>query len=265
MRAHPRRLPETGALAKVRPTLRGASLMLKLAAALAALLVVPVVQAQDVPTVAAAADATVAQPAAADSPATTDVSAERIEVIHTSVMQHRCCRLPAGTQVDLQLGETLSSARHKRGDRFTLRLSQPLAIDGAEPIPAGTPAVGEVVHGARSRGGGAPGELLIAGRYLEHNGRQIPLRGLSVGQSGRERINGAMGAAFVIGPFAMFVRGSEIEIPADTVLSAKLAQDLDLPLLGATTAEPALSPAAAPAPLSPSPSAQAGDASSTQE
>lgn len=230
--------------------------MFKFAAALAALLVVPTVQAQDA---AAPVDTTAAQPMpaiAAAEPVATAESTDRVEVTHTSVMRHSCCRLPAGSPVELQLGETLSSTRHKRGDRFALRLSQPLAVEGAEPIPAGTPAVGEVVHGARSRGGGAPGELLIAGRYLEYNGRQIPLRGLSVGQSGREQINGAMGAAFVIGPFAMFVRGREIEIPADTALRAKLAQALDLPLAG--TAEP-------PHPVSPSPATAADDATPTQE
>ena len=226
--------------------------MFKFAVALAALLVVPVAQAQD--TVAAAPLPTtppapttqpIAAPAAADGGATAaDAS--------VAAAPAPCCRLAAGSVVELQLGESLSSARHKRGDRFTLRLSQPLAVAGAEPIPAGTPAVGEVVHGARSRGGGHPGELLIAGRYLEFNGRQIPLRGLSVGQSGRDQINGAMGAAFVIGPFAMFVRGREIEIPADTALRAKLAQDLDLPVAGTVAAT-----ATAALPVSPSPAAAA--------
>lgn len=222
--------------------------MFKFAAALAALLVVPVAQAQD--TVAAAplpstTPAPAAQPIAA--PAAADGATAGVAAAPAA-----CCRLAAGSVVELQLGESLSSARHKRGDRFALRLSQPLAVDGAEPIPAGTPAVGEVVHGARSRGGGHPGELLIAGRYLEFNGRQIPLRGLSVGQSGRNQINGAMGAALVIGPFAMFVRGHEIEIPADTALRAKLAQDLDLPVAGTVAAT---APAALP--VSPSPAAAA--------
>lgn len=233
--------------------------MFKFAAVLAALLVVPVAQAQDtagpapLPTTTPAPTAQpTAAPATADDGATASVAAAPAP----------CCRLAAGSVVELQLGESLSSARHKRGDRFALRLSQPLAVAGAEPIPAGTPAVGEVVHGARSRGGGHPGELLIAGRYLEFNGRRIPLRGLSVGHSGRDQINGAMGAAFVIGPFAMFVRGHEIEIPADTALRAKLAQDLDLPVAG-TAAAPAPAPAALP--VSPSPAAAADAVQPPQE
>lgn len=227
--------------------------MFKFAAALAALLVVPIAQAQDNTTAALLPDTTPAAtttPVAA--PVTPVVPGDTTNAASAAVTPAPCCRLAAGSVVELQLGESLSSARHKRGDRFTLRLSQPLAVDGAEPIPAGTPAVGEVVHGARSRGGGHPGELLIAGRYLEFNGRQIPLRGLSVGQSGREQINGAMGAAFVIGPFAMFIRGREIEIPADTALRAKLAQDLDFPVAGTVAAT-----ASAAAPVSPSPAVAA--------
>lgn len=233
--------------------------MFKFAAALAALLVVPVAQAQDS---AAAAPLSSTAPAATTMPSAAPIAPvapvapvaqdETTNVVGAAAAPAPCCRLAAGSVVELQLGESLSSMRHKRGDRFALRLSQPLVVDGAEPIPAGTPAVGEVVHGARSRGGGHPGELLIAGRYLEFNGRQIPLRGLSVGQSGRENINGAMGASFLIGPFAMFVRGREIEIPADTALHAKLAQDLDLPVAGTVAAT---EPAAVP--VSPSPAVTA--------
>ncbi|SFL32788.1 hypothetical protein [Lysobacter sp. cf310] len=225
--------------------------MFKFAAALAALLVVPAAHAQDG---AAAAPLPIAMPDVATTPSAAPAAADdttATTAVTTAAPLAPCCRLVAGSVVELQLGESLSSARHKRGDRFALRLSQPLTVDGAEPIPAGTPAVGEVVHGARSRGGGHPGELLIAGRYLEFNGRQIPLRGLSVGQSGRDQINGAMGAAFVIGPFAMFVRGREIEIPADTALRAKLAQDLELPVAGTVAAT------ATALPVSPSPAAAA--------
>lgn len=232
--------------------------MLMFAAALAALLAVPVAQAQETAapappsaTIVPAAPVDVAPPALDDAATAATAGGP--------IAPTPCCRLAAGSVVELQLGEPLSSARHKRGDRFALRLSQPLTVAGAEPIPAGTPAVGEVVHGARSRGGGAPGELLIAGRYLEYNGRQIPLRGLSLGQSGREQINGAMGAAFVIGPFAMFVRGREIEIPADTALRAKLAQDLELPVAATLVDAPT------PAPVSPSPAAAAGDVQPPKE
>ncbi|KRD31784.1 hypothetical protein ASE35_12440 [Lysobacter sp. Root916] len=234
--------------------------MFKFAAALAALLVVPVTQAQDAVAAAPLPAVTpapttqpIAAPAAADDPATAANANANVSA------PAPCCRLAAGSAVELQLGESLSSARHKRGDRFALRLSQPLTVDGAEPILAGTPAVGEVVHGARSRGGGHPGELLIAGRYLEFNGRQIPLRGLSVGQSGRDQINGAMGASLLIGPFAMFVRGREIEIPADTALRAKLAQELELTVAGTTAATaPAL-------PVSPSPTTAADAVQPPQE
>ncbi|RNF81899.1 hypothetical protein [Montanilutibacter psychrotolerans] len=139
------------------------------------------------------------------------------------------CRLADGQRVELEIGETLNSALHKRGERFPLILATALRVDGHEVVPAGTRGVGEIVHAARSRGGGAAGELLIAARYLELDGQQLPLRGLSYGQSGQSRTNGAAAAAIVAGPFALFIRGREIEIPVGTRVQAKLAGDVHLP------------------------------------
>lgn len=137
-------------------------------------------------------------------------------------------RLADGQRVELEIGETLSSARRQRGERFPLRLAAPLRVDGHDVIPAGTRGVGEIVHAARSRGGGAAGELLIAARYLELDDRQLPLRGLSYGLSGQSRTNGAAAAAIAVGPFALFIRGRETEIPAGTRVQAKLAGDVHL-------------------------------------
>ncbi|MFD0740021.1 hypothetical protein ACFQZQ_12120 [Lysobacter koreensis] len=144
-----------------------------------------------------------------------------------------CCRIAAGTVVELEITEPVSSSRHKRGDRFGLRLHAPLTLAGATAIPAGVIGVGEIVHAAAARGGGKPGELLLAARHLEHGSVQWPLRGLKLGSSGKDSTAAALGAALVIGPFAHFIRGHEIEIPAGTRVNAKLAQDVVLPATAA--------------------------------
>src|SRR5262245_19416953 len=136
-----------------------------------------------------------------------------------------CCRASAGTVVLLELATTLSSAERQRGDRFALRLAAPLLVDGRELVPAGTNAVGEVIHAARSKGGGAPGELLLAARYVEFQGRQVPLRGMKLAATGQNRTGDALVAACLFRPFAMFMHGREIVIPAGTHVEAKLAQD----------------------------------------
>ncbi|QSX79516.1 cupin domain-containing protein [Agrilutibacter solisilvae] len=176
-----------------------------------------------------------------------------------------CCRLPQGTLVELEIGEIINSARHKRGDKFPLRLRSPIKVGDVVVVPAGTTGVGEIVHAMPARGGGKPGELLLAGRYLEFAGQQLPLRGLKVSTSGRDTYGLSLGLAYAVGPFAMFVRGHEIEVPAGTAVDAKLAQDtqFDAQALAAAAASAATKPAESPvsaavdasAPTTPSPTA----------
>lgn len=140
-----------------------------------------------------------------------------------------CCRAAEGTVVTLEILEPLSSALVKRGDKFRLRLAESVSLDGDTALAAGLEGVGEIVHAEKSRGGGKPGELLIAARYLEHSSTHIPLRGLKLGGSGKDKVNAAMATAFAIGPLALFVHGREIVIPAGTLAQAKISAAVDLP------------------------------------
>ena len=146
----------------------------------------------------------------------------------SSAPEHACCRVPANTVVDLEILDLLDSYQHKRGDKFRIRVVTSVAIDGTSLIAAGTLGVGEIVHAAAARGGGAPGELLIAARSLDIDGQPAPLRGLKLGVTGDDNSGMALGVSFAAGPFAMFIRGREIEIPAGTRVSARLAQDVTL-------------------------------------
>jgi len=138
-----------------------------------------------------------------------------------------CQALCAGSEVELELAEPIGSERHKNGDRFALRLARPLMLDGAVIVPAGTPGVGEVIHAQASRGGGKPGELLLAARFLELPDGPLALRAMKLAARGQDKAGAALATSFVAGPFAMFMHGREIEVPAGTHALAKLAQDLD--------------------------------------
>lgn len=134
-------------------------------------------------------------------------------------------RIPAGTQVELQLLDDVGS-RGKRGDRFRIRLSAPLTEGDAVVVPAGAEGIGEITYAARAGMAGKPGELLLAARYLVVDGRQVRLRAFHLGGSGADRTGGALALAFATGPFALFLHGGEIEIPAGATGVAKLAEDL---------------------------------------
>lgn len=130
--------------------------------------------------------------------------------------------IPAGTQVTIEITEPLSSSTRKRGDMFKLALAEPLVLDGSELLPAGTTGSGEIVHAASARGGGAPGELLIAARTLDGPNGTVLLRGFKLGATGEDNSGMALGVSIAAGPFAMFIRGREIEIPAGTRGFAKV-------------------------------------------
>lgn len=136
-------------------------------------------------------------------------------------------RIAAGSLLVLETIEPLSSSKLKRGDKFALRLADALTVDGVELLAAGTPGVGEVIHAEAAHGGGTPGELLVAARYLEVGSQRIPLRAFRLGAAGKDNTNLALGVSFAAGPFAHFIRGREIEIPAHTRGEARVAQDTE--------------------------------------
>lgn len=138
-----------------------------------------------------------------------------------------------GSVVEIEIAEPISSQHRKRGEKFVLRLAEPLVVEGQTVLAAGTAGVGEIIHAASSGGGGKPGELLLAARYLEFDGRQIALRGFRIGAAGKGHTQGALAASMAIGPFAHFIHGREIEIPAGARANAKVAADIPLSPLNA--------------------------------
>ena len=137
--------------------------------------------------------------------------------------------LPAGTLVEIALTKPVGSKLSKRGDRFGIRLVEDLKLDGVVLLPAGAEGEGEVIHAAPGKMGGGPGELLLAARFIERGGLRVPLKAFKMGRSGRDNVDSAMVVAMVAGPFALFIQGGEVVIPAGTIANAKLAADLPLP------------------------------------
>nr|WP_298154782.1 hypothetical protein [uncultured Pseudoxanthomonas sp.] len=155
-----------------------------------------------------------------------------------------CCELAEGTPLVLEILDPISSASVKRGDAFRLRVRDAITVGGSVVIAAGTEGVGEVVHAEPSRGGGKPGELILAARRLQVGDREVKLRGFKLGGAGTDTSHVALGASFGIGPFAHFIHGKEIQIPALTSGMAKLAEPLRSPPL--PEAPPALGASATP-------------------
>lgn len=148
-----------------------------------------------------------------------------------------CCRIAAGTPVQVELVETLSSASQKAGDTFAFRLAAPLLVDGMVVLPAGTRGQGEVIQSSGPGIGGKPAKLVLAAKYLEARGRRVPLEALQLSRPGRDRsrtsqLVGFSGMAFAPMRFVgIVVPGGQAEFHPGTVANAKVASAITLPPL----------------------------------
>lgn len=140
--------------------------------------------------------------------------------------------LPAGAPVEIELVNALSSATSKLGDRFPIRLAEPIVVDGVVVVPAGALGEGEVIDVTGAGINGKQGKLIISARFLELNGQRVRIRGMSIVATGKSRVDLATGMMLVpyVGLATVFVRGGNIEMPAGTRATAKLAQAVELPI-----------------------------------
>ena len=149
-----------------------------------------------------------------------------------------CCRAIAGTTVQVELADPLSTKTQKSGDAFALRLAAPLVVNGRMLLRAGTPGVGEVVQSTRPGLGGKSAKLVLAARYLTTTRGRLPLRGLQLAASGRDNaapagLIGLTGMAFApMGFVALAIKGGNVVFPAGVVANARLATSFSLPSLG---------------------------------
>jgi hypothetical protein len=147
--------------------------------------------------------------------------------------------LPALTPVPLVIDAEVSSSANKSGDRFPLHVAEDVKLGDSVLIPAGSVGEGEVVHAAKSKGGGRAGELILAARFVTVDGKQVRLRSFSAG-SGSDRSNAALGVAVAVGLWGMLVRGSELVMPAGTAVGAKTAEEVQLPAAAKAAGDAAL-------------------------
>ncbi|MEQ1810236.1 MAG: hypothetical protein ABL889_09930 [Terricaulis sp.] len=149
-------------------------------------------------------------------------------------------RIPAGTVVQLEITEALSSRSSQQQQLFGLRLAEPIIVDGRELVPEGAIGGGEVIDAHASAFGGRQGRLIISGRFIEINAQRARIRGMQITRAGEDRGNTALAVSMIpyAGVAGIFIQGGEVDIPIGARGTARLAEDFEFPI--ATTAEPAL-------------------------
>jgi hypothetical protein len=138
--------------------------------------------------------------------------------------------LTSGTIIDLVFVETVDSKANKTGEIIAMKVADDVLSGTAVIIPAGSPVSAEIIHAARARAGGKPGELIVSARYIQLGDRQIPLKGFKFGASGTGKskvTESAVVAAVVAAPIALFIAGGEKHVDAGGRGFAKLKEDFD--------------------------------------
>lgn len=148
--------------------------------------------------------------------------------------------VPALTPVSIEILADLASNTSKSLETFPIRLAEPIEFNGVTLVPAGVTGMGEVVHAKKAGGSGSPGELILAARYLEFDGRQLPLRSLRFAAAGESKIGDvntmntvAAATVPIVSVFGFFMKGGDINVASGTVVHAKTAKDFKISQLQA--------------------------------
>ena len=153
--------------------------------------------------------------------------------------------LPANTEIMLRMNDevTTRGGKVEVGHTFRLSVVDDVRIGNFVVIPRGTPATGEVTWKTGKGAFGKSGKMEIDLRYVDLNGRRIPLSG-HYRQEGEGNTVATVAAVVAVGVFGAFVTGKSATIPQGRELKAYTVETLPVAL-----------PAVAPAPMPAAPMA----------
>jgi hypothetical protein len=157
--------------------------------------------------------------------------------------------IPAGTVITVRLGETLSSKSSSAGQGFAATVAEPVVVEGKTVIEKGAAARGSVVD-AKAMGhfkGGALLEVKLDSVTIDGKDTSVQTGMVARSVKGKGKrsagfIGGGAGAGALIGALAgggkgaasagtagaAFTGNKEITLPAETALTFKLKQPIEV-------------------------------------
>lgn len=129
----------------------------------------------------------------------------------------------AGTKVELMVINEVTTKTAKAGDRFLLKLAQPLVAGDRVLIPRGVPAWGEVTETKTNGIAGRSGKLATKLLYIDFQGTKLPLNGSPshTGQGGNLQI---VMATLALTPWGLIAKGNNAKLKAGDIVSGYLDQ-----------------------------------------
>jgi hypothetical protein len=140
-------------------------------------------------------------------------------------------KVPEGTEVQLRLGERLSSATAAVGDTFEIVSDEEVTLPDGTILPAGYSGRGEVTIAEKNGMLGKSGQLGIRMNYLKVGTVRVHLRANKSGE-GKSGVTNTVVVTVLFGPLGLLVHGHSIVYPKGQPITAYVDQDtqIDLPL-----------------------------------
>ncbi len=133
--------------------------------------------------------------------------------------------LKAGTAILVAPSGQLSTKANKQGESFGLTVLADVTDGPSLLIPKGVAGSGEITFATNNGSFGKPGILMIAVRYLDLNGKRVPLDG-RYRQEGANKDDETAATMFVVGILSGAIKGNPAIIPAGRQLRARLGSGL---------------------------------------
>src|SRR5262245_17226534 len=92
--------------------------------------------------------------------AQTQAEPAQVEVAAAPVSAPAAIRIPAGTVVQVEFAETISSSGSHPGDSFAIRLAEPITVGDRVVVQAGAIGAGEIIDARGARSYGREGKLI---------------------------------------------------------------------------------------------------------
>jgi hypothetical protein len=154
--------------------------------------------------------------------------------------------IPANTEIVLRMNEEITTRRNEEGDTFNLSLVHDVRLSDYVVIPAGTRAVGEITWMTGRGMFGKSGKMDIELRYIDLNGRRIPIEG-QYRQEGEGNTVATVAGVLLVPVAGLFITGRSGVIPQGRELSARMTERLPVALPAGAVVNEGVSVAAVPA------------------